>query len=145
MPASGPQPDRFVPGAEAADQGHAGDGGWLASTRNNWARLIAVCQFSSGSRPLIVVTMRPSMAQVADNRDECERSLGERQSQCMAYRQPEAGQVKLAVLRIPEMRRAVQHIRGKHTNPLDHLLGVAEPSHVRVAGSKKTVCRHVRR
>jgi hypothetical protein len=26
MPASGPQPDRFVPGAEAADQGHAGDG-----------------------------------------------------------------------------------------------------------------------
>ena len=46
MPASGPQPDRFVPGAEAADQGHAGDGGWLASTRNNWARLIAVSPLS---------------------------------------------------------------------------------------------------
>jgi hypothetical protein len=51
MPASGPQPDRFVPGAEAADQGHAGDGGRLAA--------IGVC------RPALA-SHRPSEQQCLD-------------------------------------------------------------------------------
>jgi hypothetical protein len=38
-----------VPGAEAADQGHAGDGSRVASIDNTWARLIAVCHLKRQS------------------------------------------------------------------------------------------------
>src|SRR5262249_32545850 len=57
----------------------------------------------------------------------------------LAYSQTQAGQQKLAVLRIPKLRVGRKHRSCDGTQPPDDVAGLSEPPHMGVAGGKKAV------
>ena len=54
-------------------------------------------------------------------------------------RQPQAGQIKLAVLGVSQEAGVRDHDRGNGPQPLDDFSGVVEPTQMRVAGGEKAV------